>query len=567
MTRPARSPHRLSRPLAVATAITCVAAGALPAAAYAQAESDRTTSLLSRSAAGGLPNGPSRNATVSHDQRTARVMAYESEASDIVGGDSNGMTDVFVVHRAAPWSEHGSPWQIGRTEIASTGIGGQPANGRSYRPALDGDSHAAPTCVAFISEASNLVPGDTNGKPDAFVRHLGTGQIKRVSVDSAGRQANGSTSDVAVDGECERAAFVSDATNLALTRTTRLSWKSAVTGRARPGVTQVYVRVLRATKGDRAFKGLTFLASTARSRRAGNGPSSEVAFARAGKAVVFSSAATNLSGGDRSPSADVYRRSFKRKFRHIGGKGAQSLDFDTTLLSATPAGRAGNGPSTHPSASDDGTSVAYETLATDLLPGDSNGVSDIAVADANGRRVQQVWASKSAATGIGDGPSNRPEISGAGVFVLFDSEARNLKPASGGGDDTNGVRDVFLWNRASGNVSLESRDSDNGFLRSASQSPATSSRGNYVPFESGNPLIDKPLAATIFPQLVKEPSLLPPALVAPLLDPGAILPSLLSGEPPPPAGSSPTTEAVRAELAEVQRRSHQQVYLRYLGAK
>jgi hypothetical protein len=183
------------------------------APAHARA-SERTTLLLSRAADGGFPNGGSRNPAVSHDQRIARVMAYESDASNIVSGDVNNTADVFIVRRQGPWGQHGTAWSMGGTELASKSIGGAPANGPSTQPALDGDSHHAPSCVAFVSAASNLVPGDTNGRPDVFVRSLASGAITRASVDSHGAQGNGASYDVSVDGDCEQVAFTSDSTNL-----------------------------------------------------------------------------------------------------------------------------------------------------------------------------------------------------------------------------------------------------------------------------------------------------------------------------------------------------------------
>src|SRR5436309_3127591 len=72
--------------------------------------SARTTFLLSKGQ-GGFPNGPSRNAAVSHDQRVARYIAYESDASNIVDGDANGTTDVFLVIRSKPFGTRGTPWQ------------------------------------------------------------------------------------------------------------------------------------------------------------------------------------------------------------------------------------------------------------------------------------------------------------------------------------------------------------------------------------------------------------------------------------------------------------------------
>src|SRR3954452_1781378 len=181
------------------------------------APSQRTTFLLS-TAKGAFPNGPSRNAAVSHDQRIARYIAYESDASNIVDGDGNNATDVFLVIRAQPFGHNGTPWKASGTQLISKGQGGAPANGASYRPALDGDSHPTPHCVAFVSAASNLVDGDTNGKPDGFVYDTRSRRITRVTVDSAGAQANGSTYDISISGDCARVAFTSDATNLALTK-------------------------------------------------------------------------------------------------------------------------------------------------------------------------------------------------------------------------------------------------------------------------------------------------------------------------------------------------------------
>jgi hypothetical protein len=431
-------------------------------------------------------------------------MAYQSDASNIVAGDTNGVTDVFVVNRSPPWAINGTPWAIGPTALVSVGLGGAPANGPSTAPSLDGDANHEPRCVAFVSSASNLVEGDTNGQPDAFVRDLSTGVTTRVSVGANGVEANGATTEVSIDGACERVAFTSAASNLALKQTKRASWKSARTA-------QVFVRVLSGTRADAAFTGLTFLASASPSGTAGNGDSSQPAFARAGKAVAFTSTASNLSRQDRNGTSDVYLRTFTRKFV----RGAQTLVFQTRLASATPGNRGGNGPSSHPSSSDTGNFVAFETMASDILPGDTNGVSDIAERDFGGRDTERhpwctrsaggriCWVSRSKATTIGNGPSNNPAISGAGEFVLFDSEATNLKESESIRTDANGVRDLFLWNRPTGNVSLESRAAPAGeglkgaYLDVASAAPATSSRGNYVGFVSQGTNIDLPLLAQL----------------------------------------------------------------------
>ena len=531
----------------------------------ARSESQRTTFLLS-TAQGSFPNGPSRNAAVSHDQRIARFMAYESDASNIVDGDTNNATDVFLVIRAQPFGHNGTPWKAAGTQIVSKGQGGAPANGPSYRPALDGDSHHNPHCVAFISDASNLVPGDTNGKADAFVYDIGSQRIQRVSVSSAGAQSNGTTYDISVSGDCERVAFTSDATNLALTKGGKAAWSKARTTAVRPGTRQVYVHVLGGSGLDKGFKGLTFLASADNKGRAANGNSEEAQIARSGKSVVFSSTATNLTQGDRSAASDVYRRTIFRKFEHLGnGKGVQTLQGLVALVSATRSGKAGNGPSSHPTITDDGRYVAFETDATDLLPGDSNGVTDIARADLKGRTPQQDWVSKTK-FGIGNGASHNPVISDAGEFILFDSEATNLRPSESVKPDPNGVKDVFLWNAPTRNVSLESRNAENGYLNSPSQHPATSSRGNYVPFESANPLIDLPLATQLFPTLLEKPDALDASLLPQLSNPdipAPALPKLAKAAGFKAAASSAGSD----EVAKAAASAGQQVYLRYLGAK
>lgn len=433
-------------------------------------------------------------------------MAFDSDASNIVANDSNGVTDVFIVNRAQPWGQNGTPWKAGSTKLISAGFDGSPANGPSYRPAVSGDSRHLPRCVAFLSDASNLVPGDTNGVTDAFVYNLATAKITRVSVGSAGAEANGPTSDVSVDGACERVAFSSSATNLALTATAKPGWKSSVSKPA--SGKQVYIRIIDGQGYDAQLKGLTFLGSQT-GGTPGNADSYDVDFARAGKAIVFTSLASNLTPGDSNGVSDIYERTLTRSYKRLGnGKGTQQFLFKTRLVSATRSGQAGNGASLDPSSTDDGRYVAYETTASNLLAGDSNGASDIAEADLAGRFPSQTWVSKSKFVGRpGNGDSNEPTISDAGEFVFFSSAATNLKPSASIKDDSNGVRDMFLWNRPTGNVSTESRDSENRYLRMPAMAPATSSRGNYVLFESSYPLIDLALSnrlpnmtSTLMPQ-------------------------------------------------------------------
>src|SRR3954452_22460594 len=210
--------------------------------------------------------------------------------------------------------------------------------------------------------------------------------------------------------------------------------------------------------------------------------------------------------------------------------------------------------------------MAFETTASNLLPGDSNGVSDIARADMKTGKARLNWVSKTRIGGVGNGNSHDPVISDAGEFILFDSEATNLRPSESVKPDPNGVQDVFLWNAPTQNVSLESRNAENGYLNSPSQHPATSSRGNYVPFESANPLIDLPLAQQLFPKLVAQPDALDASALPALSNPDIPAPQL-----PRVAGAASFKAAASSagvdEVAKAAASAGQQVYLRYLGAK
>ena len=189
----------------VATGVAVASAVLAPTAFGAR---QQTTDLISRSFTGGVPNGPSTNAVISRDKRYARVIAFQSDASNIVRGDVDGVTDVFAIRRAGPVGNNGAPWHAGSTVLVSRTFNGAPANGPSFSPAVDGGFNHAPSCVAFLSAASNLVPGDTNGVVDAFVSHGPGGAPQRVSLLPRNAQSTLPVTQVAVSGDCSRIAFV-----------------------------------------------------------------------------------------------------------------------------------------------------------------------------------------------------------------------------------------------------------------------------------------------------------------------------------------------------------------------
>src|SRR3954471_12016121 len=86
---------------------------------------------------GTTANGAARHAAISQDARVAQLAAFESDATNLVSG-AGATTNVYVLRRAPGFGPNGTPWVAGSTALASVGVGGQPANGPSTAPSLDG---------------------------------------------------------------------------------------------------------------------------------------------------------------------------------------------------------------------------------------------------------------------------------------------------------------------------------------------------------------------------------------------------------------------------------------------
>src|SRR5262249_6096298 len=135
-----------------------------------------TTVRVSISSTGVQGNGYSSLASISSD---GRFVAFQSEASNLVSNDFNGAEDVFVHDRDSDGNgifDEGD----GITICASVDSTGASGDTRSYDASMAGDG----TLVAFTSDATNLISRDRNDTSDIFVRELTTGTTYRVSVDS-----------------------------------------------------------------------------------------------------------------------------------------------------------------------------------------------------------------------------------------------------------------------------------------------------------------------------------------------------------------------------------------------
>ncbi|MFI6489650.1 TolB family protein [Streptomyces sp. NPDC050564] len=127
-----------------------------------------------------------------------RLVAFNSNVSSLVPDDKDFYTDVFLFDRERQ-----------KTVRVSTAADGTPPNGPSHGASVSADGRR----VAFVSSASNLVPGDTNGVADVFVKDLKTGAVERVSLGADDSQADGASAVVSLSRD-GRAAFSSTATNL-----------------------------------------------------------------------------------------------------------------------------------------------------------------------------------------------------------------------------------------------------------------------------------------------------------------------------------------------------------------
>ena len=162
---------------------------------YLRDRTANTTVLVSPSI--NNPGGGNADSSRGQVSTNGQFVVFQSNASDLVANDTSGVTDIFVRNLTA-----------GTTALVSVAPDGTPGNDASTDPVMTPDGRY----VAFISSASNLVAGDTNGIPDVFVRDLVLGTNYLVSVGAVGANTIMATPVMTPDGRS--VAFFSTATNL-----------------------------------------------------------------------------------------------------------------------------------------------------------------------------------------------------------------------------------------------------------------------------------------------------------------------------------------------------------------
>ena len=333
---------------------------------------------VSTAADGTQADGASSGATISAD---GRYVAFLSDAGNLAPGGTAGQTDAYVKDLRTQ--------AITRVNTAPDGV--TPGNDSALNAVISADgSH-----VVFSSAATNLVANDTNGQQDVFVKNLGTGTLARVSTDAGGAEANdtsggfGFTDSAAISADGRFVAFSSSATNLVAGDTN--------------GQQDVFLK-------DVATGAITRVSTAADGTQA-DGGSLGAAISADGRYVAFTSDATNLVGGDTNAATDVFVKTV--------ANGA------ITRASTDGNGVEGGAESFGASISADGTRVAFVSNAANLVAGDTNGTPDVFVKDLpSGATVRASTAADGTQTG--DGFSYNASISSDGSRVAFTSLSSDL---------------------------------------------------------------------------------------------------------------------------------------------
>lgn len=331
-------------------------------------------------------------ATSSRINRVGDFVAFQTQNTDFPIDnryrDGNDFDDVYVVRLA----------DTSVTRVSIAAAGGTDTNGPSAYPDISGDGRF----VVFESAAKNLIATDTNNRWDIFRRDMNSAATIRVSRSSLGSQGNGDSFDARVSDTGQFVAYVSLATNLVAGDTNQQS--------------DVF----------------TFDVQTGQTRRvqaAGvqpNGSSYSPSISGDGNLIAMESDATNLAGADANDSTDVFV--FDRSTGAIA------------MISKGWDGGQADGPSYRPRISSDGSTVVFESLASNLVPGDTNGFLDVFAADLASGRVTQLSVALGGAEGNGD--SYNAAVNDDGVVVAFQTDASNLVS-----DDTNFSSDVIVRRR------------------------------------------------------------------------------------------------------------------------
>ena len=290
-------------------------------------------------------------------------------------------------------------------------------NGDSHDPEITPDGKF----IVFGSTAANLVSNDVNGiLSDVFIRNRTNSAVELVSLNAAGTaSANGHSDFPTVSDDGRYVAFESFASNLGPADSNSHY--------------DIYVR-------DRQTGSNILCSPNLAGTSGGNADSYFALISANGRFVTFLSDASNLVAGDTNNATDIF-----------------VFDLNTRalqLVSRTPGGVPGNGISGFPSISADGRYVAFESGATNLVANDSNGdLYDVFVRDLIAGTTTLVSVN-CAGTSSGNEASYAPQISGNGRYVAFQTYASDLVP----GDFSKFTGNILRRDLLAGSTTLVSQN-------------------------------------------------------------------------------------------------------------
>ena len=262
-------------------------------------------------------NDDSSNPFISAD---GRYVTFTSLASNLISGDTNGQWDIFVHDR-----------QTNETSRVSVATDSTQGNDTSLVPSISADGRY----VTYMSLASNLISGDTNGVDDIFVHDRQMSQTSRVSVATDGTQGNNDSSAPFISADGRYVTYMSRASNL-ISGDTNGQWDIFVHDRQMSQTSRVSV----ATDGTQ-----------------GNNDSSAPFISADGRYVTYMSRASNLISGDTNGRWDIFVHDRQTS--------------QTSWVSVATDGTQGNHDSYKPSISTDGRYVAFSSFASNLVSVDS----------------------------------------------------------------------------------------------------------------------------------------------------------------------------------------------------
>jgi Tol biopolymer transport system component len=442
------------------------------------------------------------------------LVAFQSAADNLVDDDVNAANDVFVAQMGDGGNGFES-WRMVRVSVYANGAAHHGADSFAPMPESPAAVSSDGNLVAFASDSSNLVPGDTNNANDIFLRNRHTGQTERVSVANDGGQADGASLWPAMSGDGRFVVFESDADNLV------------------PGDTNGAVDVFVRDRLNNQTRRLSEKPGAGQSPL----PSQHPSISPNGKWVAWDSAgdfsATPQSGSGRpnvfrfnmetgnidmvstmAPTPDIPNRraGFKASWEpSIADDGSVAFLSDQYAMTASnaddPIGAIPNytdvyigkpdgtvvkasmnsdpqpvpaiGDSYDPRISADGTHVAFVVGGKKNMPttgGDANIGSDVFVRDLVANKTVQVSIPPDGSAATGN--SRWPTISADGTLVAFTSDAANLVPGDG-----NNAADVFVA-KVAGGVSLSRIMPGSGEPNGPSAMPTLSPDGHTLVFAS-----------------------------------------------------------------------------------